>query len=131
LGTGDLFFSYWTECSSASHPSRKTACVFKNPENAGMVRKISFQAKSYFFNLHDMFRNSGSGLSRILSVLNCYRPELGFINKMKSWIKIYLFEKSTFQIDFINKTAKYIFSPVVKSIMHAHRWASLTQNLTN
>jgi hypothetical protein len=35
--------------------------VFKNPENAGMVRKISFQAKSYLFNLHEMFKNSGSG----------------------------------------------------------------------
>jgi hypothetical protein len=35
--------------------------VFKNPENAGMVGKISFQAKSYLFNLHEMFKNSGSG----------------------------------------------------------------------
>jgi hypothetical protein len=34
--------------------------VFKNPENASMVRKISFQAKSYLFNLHEMFKNSGS-----------------------------------------------------------------------
>jgi hypothetical protein len=34
--------------------------VFKNPENAGMVRKISFRAKSYLFNLHEMFKNSGS-----------------------------------------------------------------------
>ncbi len=39
-----------------------TACVFKNPKNAGKVRKISFQAKSYLFNLHEMFKNSGSGL---------------------------------------------------------------------
>ncbi len=53
--------SFWTECSSASHPSRKTACVFKNPDNAGMVGKISFQAKSYIFNLLEMFENSGSG----------------------------------------------------------------------
>jgi hypothetical protein len=44
-----------------SHPSRKTAFVFRNPKNAGMVRKISFQAKSYLFNLHEMFKNSGSG----------------------------------------------------------------------
>ncbi len=36
------------------------ACVFKNRENAGMVRKISFQAKSYLFSLHEMFKNSGS-----------------------------------------------------------------------
>ncbi len=36
-------------------------CVFKNPENAGMVRKIFFQAKSCLFNLHEMFKNSGSG----------------------------------------------------------------------
>jgi hypothetical protein len=36
-------------------------CVFKNPKNASMVRKISFQAKSYLFNLHEMFENSGSG----------------------------------------------------------------------
>ncbi len=35
---GDLFFSYWTEHSSIGHPSRKTAYVFKNPENAGIVR---------------------------------------------------------------------------------------------
>ncbi len=42
-GSGDLFFSYWTEFSSVSHPSRKTACVFKNPENAGMVGRLSFQ----------------------------------------------------------------------------------------
>jgi hypothetical protein len=27
-----------------------------------MVRKISFQAKSYLFNLHEMFKNSGSEL---------------------------------------------------------------------
>ncbi len=60
LWPGDLFFSYWTECSRASHPSRKTACVFKNPENAGMIRKISFQAKSSFLNLQEMFKNSGS-----------------------------------------------------------------------
>jgi hypothetical protein len=42
--------------------------VFKNTENAGMVRKISFQAKSYLFNLHEMFKNSGSDLpgNRIL-----------------------------------------------------------------
>ncbi len=35
--------------------------MFKNPENAGMVRKISFQMKSYLFNLHEMFKNLGSG----------------------------------------------------------------------
>ncbi len=47
--------------ANTSHPSRKkTAFVFKNPENAGMIRKISFQAKSYLFNLHEMFKNSGS-----------------------------------------------------------------------
>jgi hypothetical protein len=61
LWPGDLFFSYWTECSNVSHPSRKTACVFKNPKNAGMVRKIFFQAKSCLLNLHEMFKNSGSG----------------------------------------------------------------------
>jgi hypothetical protein len=62
LWPGDLFFSHRTECSSASHPSKKTACVFKNPENAGIVRKISFQVKSYLFNLHEMFKNLGSAL---------------------------------------------------------------------
>jgi hypothetical protein len=44
----DLIFSYWSEHSSASHPYGKTACVFKNTENADMVREISFQAKSFF-----------------------------------------------------------------------------------
>ncbi len=34
--------------------------MFKNPENAGMGRKISFQAKSYLFDLHEMFKNLGS-----------------------------------------------------------------------
>jgi hypothetical protein len=57
----DLFFSYWTECSSAGHSYRKTACVFKNPEHAGMVRRISFQAKSYLLDLQEMFNNLGSG----------------------------------------------------------------------
>ncbi len=38
----------------------KIACVFKNPKNAGMVGKISYQAKSYLFNHHEMFKNSGS-----------------------------------------------------------------------
>jgi hypothetical protein len=33
-------------------------------EDAGIVRKISFQAKSYFFRPYEMFKNSGSGLSR-------------------------------------------------------------------
>ncbi len=64
-----LFFSYWTECSSAGDPSRKTACVFKNPENTGMVRKISFQAKSYLFSLHEMFKNSGSVIDLIFFIL--------------------------------------------------------------
>ncbi len=32
--------SYWSERSSASHPAGKTAYVFTNTENAGMVRKI-------------------------------------------------------------------------------------------
>ncbi len=41
-GSGDLFFGFWTEHSSAGHPSRKTAGVFKNTENAGMVRKVFF-----------------------------------------------------------------------------------------
>jgi hypothetical protein len=63
LWPGELFSGYWTECSSASHPSRKTACVFKNPENAGMVRKMSFQAKSYLFTLNEMFKHLGSGVS--------------------------------------------------------------------
>jgi hypothetical protein len=40
----------------SSHPSRKTACVFKNSENAGMAREISFKAKSYLFNLHECLR---------------------------------------------------------------------------
>jgi hypothetical protein len=34
--------------------------MFKNPENAGMVGEISFQAKSYLFSVHEMFKNSGS-----------------------------------------------------------------------
>ncbi len=52
--------SFWTEHISASNPYRKTACVFKNPENAGIVRNISFQAKSCLFSPHEMFKNSGS-----------------------------------------------------------------------
>jgi hypothetical protein len=35
-------------CLPLCHPSRKTERVFKNPENADMVRKISFQAKIIF-----------------------------------------------------------------------------------
>jgi hypothetical protein len=58
---GDLFFSYWTEHSSTGHPSRKIAYVFKNPKNAGMVRTIPFQAKSYLFSPLEMFMNSASG----------------------------------------------------------------------
>jgi hypothetical protein len=62
-----VFFSYWSECSNAS---RKTACVFKNPKNAGMVRKITFHAKSYLFNLHEMFKNSG--LKYLLKFLSSF-----------------------------------------------------------
>jgi hypothetical protein len=36
--------------------------VFKNPENAGMARKIYYQVKSYLVNLHEMFKNLGSRL---------------------------------------------------------------------
>jgi hypothetical protein len=42
--------------------------VFKNPENAGMVRKISFQAKSYLFNLNEMFKNFGSGWFWLITI---------------------------------------------------------------
>jgi hypothetical protein len=45
----------------SSHPSRKTAWMIKNPEKAGMDRKISFHAKSCLFSPHEMFKNSGSG----------------------------------------------------------------------
>jgi hypothetical protein len=34
--------------------------VFKNPENAEIGRKISFQAKRYLFSPNEMFKNSGS-----------------------------------------------------------------------
>jgi hypothetical protein len=36
--------------------------VFKNPKNAGMVRKVSLQAKSYLFSPQEMLKNSGSGV---------------------------------------------------------------------
>ncbi len=94
LWPGDLFFSYWTECSSASHPSRKTACVFKNPENAGMIRKLYFQAKSYLFNLHEMFKNSGSD------------PE--FVNKPKRQLERYP-SKVNFSYGIHKRTAKIYF----------------------
>jgi hypothetical protein len=48
--------------------------VFKNPENADMARKISFQAKSYIFNLHEMFKNSGSE-PKFLKILKCNSAE--------------------------------------------------------
>jgi hypothetical protein len=59
------------QCWTAGDPSRKTACVFKNPENAGMVRKISFQMKSYLFNLQEMFKNSGSGHMAQSNIIVC------------------------------------------------------------
>jgi hypothetical protein len=48
------------------HPSRKTTCVFKKPENVDKGRKISFQAKRYLYSPNEMFRNSDSATQRIL-----------------------------------------------------------------
>jgi hypothetical protein len=36
-----------------------------------MVRKISFQVKSYLFHVHEMFKNSGSGVEVNLHHLHC------------------------------------------------------------
>jgi hypothetical protein len=50
-GTGD----------SAGHPSRKSAFVSKNSKNAGVGRKIHFQAERYLFSPHEMAKNSSTG----------------------------------------------------------------------
>jgi hypothetical protein len=102
LWPGDLFLATGLNAAVlVTLLERQLVGMYKNPKNASMVRKIAFQVKSYLFNLHEMFKNSGS--------------EVGFINKIKSWMKRYLFEKSTFQTEFMNKQRKDIFSPVVKA----------------
>ncbi len=36
-------------------------CVTKNPKNAGVGRKIHFQAESYLFSPHEMAKHSSTG----------------------------------------------------------------------
>jgi hypothetical protein len=56
---GDLFFDYWTEQSSGGHPSRTQLVCFKISENAGLVRTIYFQAKSFLLSPHEKFVKFG------------------------------------------------------------------------
>ncbi len=67
LFPADLFWLSWltsffgTGDSVVVHPFRKTACVFKNPENADVGRKASFQVTNYLFNpneILELVRNS-------------------------------------------------------------------------